>query len=243
MKTILVGAAALLGTAVSAQAADMAVKAPYLKAPIAMVYDWTGFYVGVNAGVGIGRDYTRLVIPAGPAFEASYLNPHGGLGGGQIGYNYQISSSFFGALVFGVEADIQGTGMRDDFNCLLGCLAGLNANFNQKLDWFGTVRGRVGIATGPVLTYVTAGWAYGNVKTTLTETIGTTAAFSSNQNRGGWTWGSGVEASLGGNWTGKIEYLWFTLGDRLDLFTLNGFPQAMSTDVREQIFRVGLNYR
>lgn len=243
MKKILAGAAALLGTAVSAQAADMAVKAPYLKAPVAMVYDWTGFYIGANAGVGIGRDYTRLAIPGGTSFEATYLNPQGGFGGGQVGYNWQVPNSFFGGLVFGVEADIQGTGMRDSFTCLLGCLAGLNANFNQKLDWFGTVRGRVGIATGPVLTYVTAGWAYGSVKTTLTETIGTTAAFSSNQNRGGWTWGSGVEASLGGNWTGKIEYLWFTLGDRLDLFTLNGFPQAVSTDIREQIFRVGLNYR
>src|SRR4051794_2625619 len=244
MKKILTGIA-LLGTAAGAQAADMAVKAPYLKAPAAMVYDWTGFYVGVNAGVGIGRDYTRLVIPAGPSFEASYLNPHGGLVGGQIGYNYQVSNSFFGALVFGVEADFQGTGMRDSYTCLLTCTAGAGpaSRFSQQLDWFGTVRGRVGIATGPVLTYVTAGWAYGSVKTTLTETIGTTGAFSSNQNRSGWTWGSGVEASLGGNWTGKIEYLWFTLGDRLDLFTLNGFPQAMSTDVREQIFRVGLDYR
>jgi outer membrane immunogenic protein len=247
MKKILAGAAALLGTAVSAQAADMAVKAPYLKAPVAMVYDWTGFYIGVNAGVGIGRDYTRLAAPGGPSFEASYLNPQGGLGGGQIGYNWQVPNSFFGALVFGVEADIQGTGMRDNYTCLLTCTlpgaGGIASQFSQKLDWFGTVRGRVGIATGPVLTYVTAGWAYGSVKTTLTETIGTTAAFSSNQNRGGWTWGSGIEASLGGNWTGKIEYLWFTLGDRQDLFTLNTFPQAMSTDIREQIFRVGLNYR
>jgi outer membrane immunogenic protein len=243
MKKILAGAAALLGTVVSAQAADMAVKAPYLKAPVAMVYDWTGFYIGVNAGVGIGRDYTRLAIPGGASFEATYLNPQGGLGGGQIGYNWQVPNAFFGALVFGVEADIQGTGMRDNFSCLIGCLPAQNLNYNQKLDWFGTVRGRVGIATGPVLTYVTAGWAYGSVKTTLTETVGTTAAFASNQNRGGWTWGSGLEASLGGNWTGKIEYLWVNLGDRLDLFTLNGFPQAMSTDIREQIFRVGLNYR
>jgi outer membrane immunogenic protein len=242
MKKILAGVA-LLGTAVSAQAADMAVKAPYLKAPVAMVYDWTGFYIGVNAGVGIGRDYTRLAAPGGPSFEASYLNPQGGVGGGQIGYNYQVSNSMFGALVFGVEADFQGTGMRDNYTCLLTCTVGINSRFNQKLDWFGTVRGRVGIATGPVLTYVTAGWAYGSVKTTLTESIGTTAAFTSNQNRGGWTWGSGIEASLGGNWTGKIEYLWFTLGDRLDLFTLNAFPQAMSTDIREQMFRVGLNYR
>src|SRR3954454_23944395 len=135
--------------------------------------------------------------------------------------------------------------MRDSFTCLLTCTPGVGpaSRFDQRLDWFGTVRGRVGIATGPVLSYVTAGWAYGSVKTTLTETIGTTAAFASNQNRGGWTVGSGVEASLGGNWTGKIEYLYLNLGDRLDLFTLNTFPQAMSTDIREQMFRVGLNYR
>src|SRR5882757_11117181 len=243
MKKILAGAAALLGTAVSAQAADMAVKAPYLKAPVAMVYDWTGFYVGVNAGVGIGRDYTRTAVPALLGFEASYLNPQGGLGGAQVGYNYQVQNSFFGALVFGAEADIQGTGMRDNFSCLIGCLPLQNLNYNQKLDWFGTVRGRVGIATGPVLSYVTGGWAYGSVKTTLTETVGTTGTFTSNQNRGGWVYGTGVEASLGGNWTGKIEYLYLNLGDRLDQFTLNGFGQAMSTDIREQIFRVGLNYR
>ena len=159
----------------AASAADMPVKAPYVKAPVAMVYDWTGFYIGVNAGVGIGRDYTRMAIPAGPSWEASYLNPQGGLGGGQIGYNWQSPNTFLGAIVFGVEADIQGTGMRDNYSCLLGCLPGLNLNYNQRLDWFGTVRGRVGLATGPVLSYVTAGWAYGSVKTTVTETIlGTT---------------------------------------------------------------------
>src|ERR1700710_644021 len=248
MKKILAGAAALLGTAVSAQAADMAVKAPYLKAPVAMVYDWTGFYVGVNAGVGIGRDYTRMALPALLGFEASYLTPQGGLGGAQVGYNYQVQNSFFGALVFGVEADIQGTGMRDTFSCLIGCLPAQNNNFNQKLDWFGTVRGRIGIATGPVLSYVTGGWAYGSVKTTYTETLppgglANTGAFTSNQNRGGYVIGSGIEASLGGNWTGKIEYLWINLGDRLDQFTVNGVGHAMSTDIREQIFRVGLNSR
>ena len=67
--------------------------------------------------------------------------------------------------------------------------------------------------------------------------------FSTSQNKGGYVLGSGVEASLGGNWTGKIEYLYVNLGDRLNLFTLNGAPQALSTDIRENIFRVGLNYR
>jgi len=245
-----VAAAAALTTSGigTALAADMPVKAPYLKAPVEMVYDWTGFYVGVNAGVGIGRDYSRVAIPAGLSFETSYLNPQGGLGGGQVGYNWQAPKSALGSPVFGVEADLQGTGMSDSFTCLLGCLPAQSANLNQRLDWFGTVRGRAGIANGPVLTYVTAGWAYGSVKTTLTETLppggpANTAAFSSNQNRSGWTWGSGVEASLGGNWTGKIEYLYVNLGDRLDTFPLNGFTHSLNTDVREQIFRVGLNYR
>ena len=240
-------AVAAIGSVGAATAADLPMKAPYLKAPVAMVYDWTGFYIGVNAGVGIGRDYTRLAIPAfpgGPTAEASYLSPTGGVGGGQIGYNWQTGPLFLGSpMIFGVEADLQGTGLSDHRTCLLGCMPAQNSMFSQKLDWFGTVRGRIGLTEGPVMTYLTAGYAYGSVKTTLTETIGTTGAFSSNQNHGGWTWGSGIEASLGGNWSGKIEYLWLTLGNRLDAFALNTLPQAMSTDIREQIFRVGLNYR
>jgi outer membrane immunogenic protein len=239
----LLAAAFSLGASQYVFAADMPVKA--LKAHVVSIYDWTGFYFGVNAGIGVGRDYTRLDIPdPGDSFESSYLNPQGGIFGGQIGYNWQIPNSFFGALVYGVETDIQRAGLRDKVNCLLSCAATLSTNFDQKLDWFGTVRGRLGIANGPVLGYVTGGYAYGSVKTTVTETVFAPAvAFSSNQNRGGWTWGSGVEASLGGNWTGKIEYLYVNLGDRLDLFTLNGLPHGMTTNVREQIFRVGLNYR
>ncbi len=59
----------------------------------------------------------------------------------------------------------------------------------------------------------------------------------------GWVYGSGVEASLGGNWTGKIEYLYLNLGNRQDAFILNGAAQTLTTDIREHIFRVGLNYR
>ena len=84
MKTLFFRATAAIAFTVvitgSASAADLPVKAPYLKAPVAMVYDWTGFYIGVNAGEGIGRDYARLAVPAGLSFEASYLNPLGAVG-------------------------------------------------------------------------------------------------------------------------------------------------------------------
>src|SRR5581483_2351690 len=96
----------------AAVAADLPVKAPVIKA--VPTYDWTGFYLGVNAGVGVGRDFTRLDIPTGVSFETSNLNPQGGVFGGQIGYNWQVPNAPFGALVFGVEADIQGAGMSDN---------------------------------------------------------------------------------------------------------------------------------
>jgi outer membrane immunogenic protein len=158
MKKLLVGVA-LIGTAVSAQAADLAVKAPYYKAPaIASVYDWTGFYLGVNAGVGLGRDRTQRFDAA--SADSLYLSPLGAIGGGQIGYNWQ-TNSFLGPLVLGVEADIQGADMTDNRTDVRG------VQYGQKLDWFGTVRGRIGLVTGPTLSYVTAGYAYGNVNTTV----------------------------------------------------------------------------
>ena len=100
MKKILLGVL-LATTAMSAQAADLAPR-PYTKAPpIAPVYDWTGLYVGVNVGLGLGRN--RAVHDFGPAAISTHLQPLGAVGGGQIGYNWQ-TNSFFGPLVFGILA-------------------------------------------------------------------------------------------------------------------------------------------
>ncbi|HEY0329177.1 MAG TPA: outer membrane protein [Rhodopseudomonas sp.] len=233
MKRILAGVA-LIGTAVSAQAADLATKAPYYKAPIVQVYDWTGFYIGVNAGAGLGRDRAIQNLLPG-ATTTTYLQSLGALGGGQIGYNYQ-TNSVFGPLVIGLEGDFQGADLSDNRTTLFGPV-----NYSQKLDWFATARGRVGIARGPVLNYFTGGFAVGDVRTTVTEG-GFTAFDSGKRTLTGWTIGSGVEAALGGNWTGKIEYLYLDLGNKTDSFAFLG-PQTLQTNVRENIFRVGLNYR
>lgn len=227
MKKILLGVL-LAGTAMSAQAADLAPR-PYTKAPpMAPVYDWTGLYFGVNAGLGVARD--RAIHSFGAGAISSYLQPVGAVGGGQIGYNWQ-TNSFFGPIVFGVEADIQGADMTDNRTNFAGVL-----QYNQRLDWFGTARGRVGLVNGPMLTYVTAGWTYAHVNTTVVQG-GVPFAFGGG--RSGWTWGSGVEATLGGNWTGKIEYLYLDLGNRTDTFA----GQALQSELRENIFRAGLNYR
>ncbi len=146
----------------------MAAKAPYYKVPVTAVYDWTGFYMGVNAGYGVGRDRLQNNDPITPGSATStYLQPAGGSGGGQIGYNWQ-TGSMFGPLVYGVEADIQGGELKDSYPLLNNGAFPLapQDTYSQKIDWFGTVRGRVGLATGPVLSYVTGGYAYGNVTTT-----------------------------------------------------------------------------
>jgi outer membrane immunogenic protein len=128
--------------------------------------------------------------------------------------------------------------------------------FSQKLTWFGTVRGRFGATVTPsVLIYVTAGLAYGGVKSDLTVSgfnagVPAAALFSSSVTKGGWTVGAGLEGRIGGNWTAKIEYLYMDLG------TINGGPFAtpivapggallaanFSSRITDNIVRVGVNY-
>lgn len=246
MKKVLV-AAALAATGASAQAADLAVKAtPYYKAPVAKVYDWTGFYVGVNAGTGFGRSFTQLGDFAG-GNASSRLGGIGALGGGQIGYNWQYGNFLgLGNIVFGLEADIQGSGLKDNRTCEYFCTTagtGNGVSVNQKLDWFGTVRGRAGLATGPVLSYFTAGLAYGNVNTTITDLSAPAGATSFSNTKTGWTLGSGVEAALGGAWTAKLEYLYVSLGTQNGINTAAVNPYLFRSEVYEHVFRAGLNYR
>jgi outer membrane immunogenic protein len=227
--------------------ADMAVKAPLLQTPVAAPYSWTGWYIGANAGYGVGQGQGVYAFgPGGPGPAAETFNamPGGGFGGGQFGFNYQINN-----FVLGAETDIQGAGISDTRTCLLRCIAGSSALIDQKLNWFGTTRARIGLATGPVLTYATAGVAYGGIDTGLTTTSGgTTSSSLSSTTKTGWTWGTGVEAALGGNWTAKAEYLYLDLGSSSVLATnvIAGAPPfvgAFSTKNREQIFRGGINYR
>jgi outer membrane immunogenic protein len=247
MKNV-VAAAAFTGMAVSAQAADLPLKAVTYKAPISSVYDWTGFYFGVNAGVGVGSDRTRLSIP-NITSEQTNLSPLGAIGGAQVGYNWQRQN-----WVLGIETDFQGSSQRDDHTCLFVCVATNRLTFDRKLDWFGTARGRIGYTTGPVLGYFTGGFAYGNVKTTIGETVligpgglpplrAVSASIENEQVHTGYTIGSGVEAALGGNWTGKLEYLYLDLGSRNATYTFANTPHTVDTRYRDNIFRAGLNYR
>lgn len=96
----------------AASAADLPVKSPYVKAPVAVAYDWTGFYVGANLGWSFGRSSTDYVI-AGLPFGSTSQSMDGILGGLQAGYNWQN-----GRGVFGLEADIQATAQKGNSNLI-----------------------------------------------------------------------------------------------------------------------------
>jgi outer membrane immunogenic protein len=193
---------------------------------VAVVYDWTGYYLGVNVGYSWGRGTTdgnvagtRTVAVTGAAAVTTVLptlplsgraNVNGVIGGGQLGYNWQR-----GTWLFGLEGDVQGSGERgfSDVCTVAGCPAGSVAfNREYKLDWFGTARGRVGfLPTERLVLYATGGLAYGGFSgssTTQPLNIGTWAS-----TRAGWTVGAGAEAALGSNWSVKFEYLYMDLGN------------------------------
>jgi len=111
MKKIVVAAAALLTTAAGAQAADLRAKAPYLKAPVAQVYDWTGFYVGANAGFGFGRSATT-VLSLAPANEQARLGGLGALGGVQAATIGNSAASSASTMSCSVSRPISRRGLR-----------------------------------------------------------------------------------------------------------------------------------
>ncbi len=266
-----IGVLALAAAMQPAAAADLPRKAPVYKAPPVYVdpWSWTGVYVGLNAGYSWGRSNTDAAFTTGAAvlFAANNsFNLNGWLGGGQIGANWQT-----GNWVLGIEADIQATGQKGgfDFVCPTGICAApfgvialfpggpVTASLNQKLQWFGTVRGRAGVTVTPtVLAYVTGGLAYGELKSDLLVSgtnagVAASAAFSSSTTKAGWTVGAGLEGRLGGNWTAKIEYLYVDLGSVAvgpfvtPIVAIGGAPLAVNLNSRitDNILRVGVNYK
>jgi outer membrane immunogenic protein len=254
MKRLFIGIAAIASLTTSAFAADLA-PAPrtYAKAPVYVDpgYNWTGFYVGGNIGYSWGRssDTSTVTNAAGAVLltSADSSNLDGVVGGGQIGYNWQMQS-----WVWGLEADIQGTDEKGSRAFILPAVPGILAlglpavpfALTQKIDWFGTVRGRAGVLVSPkVLLYVTGGLAYGEVDSS--ETIGVFPGLSTNNTNVGWTVGAGIEGVIAGNWTAKLEYLYLDLGRVSGSFTpvVGGDTSSYSSRITDNIVRVGLNYK
>jgi outer membrane immunogenic protein len=252
----------ILTTALTAPglAADLAART-YTKAPaLAPVSNWSGFYLGGNLGYGWGDGNTDfLFLPSPEEFGLNNTTlgarSAGVTGGAQLGYNWQISS-----LVTGLEADIQGSVIKASARAnptLVGTaipfLDGVISS-EQKLSWFGTVRGRLGITVTPdLLLYGTGGLAYGHVDASanFVELLGLSAPASISKTKVGWTAGAGAEWMFARNWSAKLEYLYIDLGSESAIGNLVGgvppvvldpFKVGYTWRFRENIARVGVNY-
>jgi outer membrane immunogenic protein len=272
MKKIISAGIGLLALTGAAAAADLPVKAPVYKAPPVVVdpWTWTGFYIGVNVGYSWGKSETDATFTNNTtgvllAAGSSDFKLNGAIGGGQIGANWQN-----GIWVIGGEADIQWSGQKGSttFSCPTPAIGGPcntltfgpgfgvspTAAFDQKLEWFGTVRARLGVTPAPtVLLYVTGGWAFGEIQTDGVISgfsgagVAVSSAFSHSTTKSGWTVGGGIEGRLSGNWTGKIEYLYMDLGSVSGTATLLTSTPPLRFDyssrITDNIVRVGLNYK
>lgn len=204
-----------------ASAADLPARM-YTKAPIAVAPapSWTGFYLGGNVGYGWGRVRSSL----------GTTEPDGVVGGGQIGYNWQTNN-----FVFGIETDFQGANERASSGFTVGAPA-VAGSVTDRLNYFGTVRGRVGlVGWNQWLFYATGGYAYGETETNLA--VGLLSA-NSRSTRSGYTIGGGIEGMIAPNWTAKVEYLYIDF-DRYNQ-GIGGFTTSRRAD--NNIVRVGLNY-
>jgi outer membrane immunogenic protein len=260
------------------------------------VATWTGFYVGANVGANWNNDKT--IISSNPTFASILLQtlppfftamfnaytPSGNgalpanssgqfVGGGQIGYNYQLAR-----LVLGIEADIQSgshsTASRVNSTTASFLFSSSNVvsslTAQSSLDYLGTVRGRIGgLVTPTLLAYGTGGLAYGHVHSAVDivqtavgtgqnagqflVTPGSGGVFS--QMRTGWTIGGGIEWMFVPNWMAKVEYLHYDLGSvsygaGTRTTVLGGVPGPAWTLVSNtttrfsgDVVRVGVNYK
>ncbi|HEX2654632.1 MAG TPA: outer membrane protein [Xanthobacteraceae bacterium] len=257
MKKILFASLLVAFGSGSAFAADMAARMPVKAAPmIAPVSSWQGFYVGGNIGYGWGNgraSNSSLTQGAVTFLDPSTLNtdPDGVIGGGQIGYNWQM-----GSLVTGLEVDIQGSGIKGSntkapFTAGGVPTVGSSLSFNERISWFGTVRGRLGFtATPSLLLYATGGLAYGEVKDSANVHFAASGDFpaSVSKTKAGWTAGAGGEWMFAPNWSAKIEYLYVDLGNQsasVSTAAVIGFgatPINYDWKNQDHIVRAGVNY-
>ncbi|MDP2619859.1 MAG: porin family protein [Hyphomicrobiales bacterium] len=147
-------------------------------------FSWAGLYAGVHGGYGWGEANTTFV----PDIELD-----GGFAGGQIGFNWARSN-----LVLGIEGDISWSGI----DGAIGAPA-----VSHEIDWFGTVRGRAGLAIGRTLPYVTGGIAFA-------EASRTAGGVATSARHTGYVAGAGIERAVTDRVSAKLEYQYLDFGDK-----------------------------
>jgi high affinity Mn2+ porin len=232
---------AILLSAGGAAAADLPYKAS--PAPPSALYDWTGFYFGMQEGYAWGNS-NWTARSGGAVLDKGSLNLSQGydasnqggswFNGLQIGYNRMLANR----VVLGVEADVSASSFPNYFNNRIGNTISVvqgTESYSDNILSSGTLRGRIGYAPRNWLFYATGGFAW-----TSAEQFQLNGTDSTNQQRVGWVAGVGVEGPLIPNWTVKAEYFYSGYGNRNINFPTTG--QVFTSNLSEQEFRLGVNY-
>jgi outer membrane immunogenic protein len=239
-----------------ASGADLAVPPP-LSAP---AYNWTGLYIGGNAGYSWGTTAVNYSEAAAGLFGFGSdtcrfgcsipftMSPKGFIGGLQLGFNYQT-----GVWVWGIETDISWRNAEATASSVLTSSTQDTLTITDKQGPVGTLRGRIGIAPDGAsnwLVYLSGGLAYGKVDHSVTQFCnlfcGETLIFSNSKTRVGWTVGGGVEVALNPSWSVGAEYLYMDLGTDTLNSPGNGLDipaTTVSFHGRSNIGRLRVNYK
>ena len=187
-------------------------------------YNWSGFYLGLNAGGAFG---INTMSASGGGGSASVKEP-GFLGGAQVGANYQT-----GPVVWGVEADYDASTQNKSLP------AGVLTGSTSQTPWFATLRGRVGMAFDRTLVYGTAGGAAGELRSIVAIPAGTT---NTTVTYGSWIAGAGIEYGITDNLSARVEYLYLDKG-HIATGVIGPPATTITSRVQDNLVRAGLNYR
>jgi outer membrane immunogenic protein len=228
MRKLLLGSVAfvLLGLTAQVFAADLAPR-PYTKAPpmpVSPIYNWTGFYIGGHVG-GAFND-NNIAGGVGGSDDGRFL------GGGQIGADYQFSTSWV------LGAQVQYSWIDRNNN---GVVFPAGFTFFNSQRGLGSATGRLGYTWGPSLLYVKGGYAYSDISRNMTFAGAPVPFGLTGGNRDGYTVGAGLEYMFTQNWSGLIEYQYYDFGRSTFTAPLGLGAGSFRND--DQTVKAGLNYR
>jgi outer membrane immunogenic protein len=199
--------------------------------PYGPAFSWTGLYIGANIGYGWSDAEWGDAISGISAHNGS----NGWLGGGQIGYNFQVRQ-----LVFGVEADLSSGWLDGSTACPVGGLS-----CEHSYNWLASLRGRVGVAVNDnrTLLYATGGAAWANVDYAAKDPVtGVSVGTGFSNTHTGWVAGAGIEHMLTPNITARIEYLYYGFDSvTAPAGAFGGGPTDLNPTT--QTVRFGLNFK
>ncbi len=232
----IVGLAAL-GAAAPALAADMAVKAPP-PAPLPVIYNWSGFYIGGNGGWAQSRNCWDFVPVAGGIIPNGCADQSGGVVGGQIGYRWQTNQFVFGLEAQGDWADINSTRV-SIFNPAFST--------RVKVDGIGLFTGQIGYAWNAALVYLKGGAAVTDNRFDILTTACCATLVSASSTRWGGTVGVGFEYGFAPNWSAGIEYDHLFMGNSNNSFSVvnpivAGAANRISQDVDMVTARINYHF-